>query len=89
MTNQKTVDWLKIIKVEFFFLRKNGKQKIIIITYMKEQKHAYSGSLHDTPMLATSGVRTFEITKACKMLTCRDILLKRNRHKLLLNSNIF
>ena len=37
--NGQRVERLEIVKGDLFFLRKNGKQKVKIITNPKDQKH--------------------------------------------------
>ena len=62
---RKRAERLEIVKGELFFLRKNGKQKVKIITDPKEQKRILEACHSDV----TSG--HFGVTKTCKRLTER------------------
>ena len=61
----KRAEQLEIVKGELFFLRKNGKQKVKIITDPKEQKRILEACHSDV----TS--EHFGVTKTCKRLTER------------------
>lgn len=62
---RKRAERLEIVKGELFFLRKNGKQKVKIITDPNEQKRILEACHSDV----TSG--HFGVTKTCKRLTER------------------
>ena len=62
---RKRAERLEIVKGELFFLKKNGKQKVKIITNPKEQKRILEACHSDV----TSG--HFGVTKTCKRLTER------------------